>query len=309
MENKTKGKHRGALDQYVDFLLKVQNCNYPFMDNIRKSDKRDDQKSVDKLNLVHDEPGDISNKTYEKLTSDIIKSRFKDMGEKEARVDIKKSLTSPYSACRNITEDPTAECVYLGRKYKGNVVGYIALEDYIGVKKGTKSFMKREGSNAYLFKKEELGYIEVLHGLDWKFRFKKITKFGEDLIPVTSSAKLVKDKVSTIKFGAEELRNMQDVDPTKSKNTSTTPVLSDIKPSPKKYDKVIVYTFTKDLVIDSDTKEYIPKGFSTYCTSKDSKSCTVKSNLGAIHSMTRESLEFLEENCISRSYMIKPVSW
>lgn len=310
MENKTKGKHRGALDQYVDFLLKVQHCNYPFMDNIRKSDKRDDPKSVDKLNLVHDEPGDISNKTYEKLTSDIIKSWFKDMETEKPKANINWSFVSPNSAYPNITEDPTAELVFKGRKYKGNAVGYVALEDYVDIKKGTKSFMKREGSNAYLFKAIKGGYMEVLHGLDWKFRFKKIAKFGTDLIPATNVPKgtPIAAKPDPNKFGVEDLRKMQDVDPTESKNTST-PVLPDIKPSPKKYDKVIVYTFTKDLVIDSDTKEYIPKGFSTYCTSKDSKSCTVKSNLGAIHSMTKESLEFLEENCISRSYMIKPVSW
>lgn len=292
MENKTKGKPKGDLDQYVDFLLKVQNCNYPFMDNIRELDKREATKRVDKLNLVHDEPGDISNKTYEKLTSDIIKSWFKDMEAEKPKAHINWSFVSPNSAYPNITEDPTAELVFQGRKYKGNAVGYVALEDYVDIKKGTKSFMKREGSNAYLFTAIKGGYMEVLHGLDWKPRFKKITKFGEDLIPVTSSAKFVTVKRDPNKFGVEELRKMQDVNPTKPKST------------PKTYHLANVYTFKKDFEIDRTTKEYIPKGEFTYQT-RSGHYC-ITSNLGVKHLITLDALNNILDSYVDLTKEVKP---
>lgn len=331
MENKTKGKHQSTLEQYVDFLLKVQNCNYPFMDNIRDVDKRDEQKVIkvkDKLidvwpkyictkdkiengvtNLVHDEPGDISNKTYEKLTSDIIKSWFKDTGEKEPKADIKWSLVAPNSTYPNITEDPTAECVYDKHKYKGNTIGYEALEDYGRITKGTKSFLKRTTDDAYLFKVKGGGYSPIGHGLLWKTRFKKITKFGEDLTPVVDANKTRVKPLDT---------NLPLVGPIKNLETAVNTLLQEevnleAAFKPKKvitgntYNVVTVFKFEKDFELNSKTKEHVPKGSETYKRS-NTNMYTVYSNLDVAHDFTDKVIDhLLESKCLSSEDKIRPV--
>lgn len=321
MENKTKSKQQSALDQYVEFLLKVQKCEHPFIDPLKKPiDKREGQ--ITKQIKAWDEA--------------VKKYAYDDDIKPQAKNKIDSCLYNPEGI------------IYKGILYKKNKLGYRAVSDYDGVGKGTTSFLKKQGGTEYLFKRKEGGYAVVGHGLLWKTRFEKVIKvydplaFDPNNLDITNldtpykikkSTNLVHDEpgdISNDKY--DELitkghtkKSWKDsfpaiISPKKSVNTENTLLQEEVNmeadsksketkyvPRHRTYNLVVVYRFEKDLELDPVIKEFIPKGTETYM--KGNKLVfTVVSNLNGRHDFTDAAIRYLIENkYLSCSRQLKPV--
>lgn len=344
MENKTKSKHQGALEQYVEFLLSIQKCNYPFLDKLKEvGDKRDEQNKKDKIDscLYHSE-GVIHNGLLYKKN----KIGYRAIWDYDG---IEKGTTSFFKrqgGTAYLFKRKDGSCAVVGHgllwktrfekvikyydplAFDPNNLDITNLDTPYKIKKTIPKYkdtfttdkLDKRINNLVHDEPGEISkddYVKIISsdikpkGVTWAEWFADMNKIDGSSSNVSNTIADSKPETVGKPLVGPVKRPVASGDPLSKKEIS---IVTDVKPKDteyiprdRTYNLVNVCKFEKDLELDTTTKEFIPKGTETYVKG-NRLVFYVTSNLNARHGFTDAAIRYLFENkYLSSSRQLKPV--